>query len=155
TVTIVVRPLASAAGTTITDTAAVSGTLDDTDAMNNTATTSTAIIAAPSPMADLAVTGAGAPASGDIGSDWTITLTVTNRGPAPASGVTLVNPLPAGVQFVSTSGGTFDPGRQVITVPLGALKPGSSATVTLVLRPTAAGTITDTATATGTESDPD
>jgi uncharacterized repeat protein (TIGR01451 family) len=157
TLTLIVH-VGAAQTTGLSNTATVSSTTPDPNPGNNTVSATTVIQGTPpgaAALADLAVTGAGAPASVGIGGDWTITLTVTNRGPAPASGVTLVNPLPAGVEFVSTSGGTFDSGRQVIAVPFGALETGSSATVTLVLRPTAAGTITDTATATANESDPD
>jgi uncharacterized repeat protein (TIGR01451 family) len=80
---------------------------------------------------------------------------VTNNGPAAATGVTLTDPLPTNVTFVSAtpSTGTCIPSTAV-TCNLGSLANGASATVTLVVQPTANGTVTNTASVTANESDP-
>ncbi|HEX2071414.1 MAG TPA: isopeptide-forming domain-containing fimbrial protein [Thermoleophilaceae bacterium] len=52
------------------------------------------------PAADLGVTKS-APASADAGGQIEYSLEVTNNGPSPATGVTLTDTLPVGVQFVS------------------------------------------------------
>ena len=64
TATIVVRPDAAAAGTTITNTAKVTSTVSDPDAADNTATATTAIVAASAGSADLAVTDRRGPRPG-------------------------------------------------------------------------------------------
>ena len=53
--------------------------------------------------ADLSITKGDASGSGDGGSSLTYTLTVHNGGPDAAAAVTVSDPLPAGVTFVSAS----------------------------------------------------
>ena len=49
------------------------------------------------------------PATATVGQPLMYTITVTNLGPSPATGLTLRDTLPAGVQFVSTDRGLLDP----------------------------------------------
>jgi uncharacterized repeat protein (TIGR01451 family) len=58
-----------------------------------------------------------------------MTVRVTNKGPAAATGLTVHVPLPRGLAYVSHSGGAYDPGIGVWTV--GGLEP--SATDVLVV----------------------
>jgi uncharacterized repeat protein (TIGR01451 family) len=109
-------------------------------------------LAAPPIGADLALSGT-APASVASGQNVTYTLTVTNNGTAGATNVTLTDTLPAGVKFVSASGGVT-PVNGVLTFNLGNLAVGASAGVTFVVTPTAAGTLIDLPTVKGNQADP-
>src|SRR5262249_61308811 len=79
-----------------------------------------------------------------VGSPLTYTLTVHNNGPDTSTGVSLSDPLPAGVTFVSTSTtqGTCT-GTTTLTCALGTLANGASATVTIVVTPNNTGTLTN------------
>lgn len=79
-----------------------------------------------------------APKDRFIGLAVTQTLTVTNKGDAPARNTVLTDTLPPQLQFVSASdGGTFAGG--VATWQLGTLEPGAAKKVTLVAKAVAAG----------------
>jgi uncharacterized repeat protein (TIGR01451 family) len=99
---------------------------------------------------DLALTIAADPQPAVVGQPLTYTLTVRNAGGA-ASGVTLSDTLPAGVTFVSAPGCAFAGGK--VTCALGALAAGASASVTIVVTPSAAGDLATTASATAVEAD--
>ena len=146
TVSIVVTPTTVGA---ITNVAEVSSNEGDSDTGNNTATETTTV----SPAADLSLTKTDSPYPLLLGSDLAYGFTVRNGGPSEATGVILTDTLPAGVRFVSGSAGCEDSGGTV-TCPIGTLGRGDSAAVNLVIRPTAAGTITNTASVTGNEGDP-
>jgi uncharacterized repeat protein (TIGR01451 family) len=74
-------------------------------------------------------------------------ITVTNTGDAPAAQTVLVDPLPAGTEFLSASdGGRLADGR--VTWNLGTLQPQASKKVTLKLKPVRKGVVRNTATAT-------
>ena len=106
---------------------------------------------------DLAINMTGSPDPVSVGQNLTYTMTVTNNGPNDSSGSTVVDTLPAGVTYVSSSGGTFDLGTNTVTFNDGPLANGSSTTLTIVVQPTSAvaGTmITNTATVTSNEGDP-
>ncbi|MBX6313982.1 MAG: DUF11 domain-containing protein, partial [Isosphaeraceae bacterium] len=107
----------------------------------------------PAANADVSVVVTAAPNPATAGQDVTFTITVTNAGPAPAPDVRLTGTLPAGVTFISATGGVT-PVAGVLTFNLGTLAGGAGATVTLVVRPTAAGSITSTATVTVGVTDP-
>lgn len=106
--------------------------------------------------ADLAVTKQDSPDPVFVGNSLTYTIPVTNNGPFPATGVTLIDTLPAGVTFVSSnsSQGSCTETGGVVTCILGNLANGASATVEIVVTPTANGTITNTASVSGNELDP-
>jgi uncharacterized repeat protein (TIGR01451 family) len=108
--------------------------------------------AAPVTAPDLALSGT-APTSVTLGSNLTESFKVTNNGTAGATGVTLTDTLPAGVQFVLATGG-ITPVNGVVTFSLGSLAPGASASVTIVVTPTAAGALSDTAIVGMDQSDP-
>jgi uncharacterized repeat protein (TIGR01451 family) len=113
------------------------------------------------PQADLSVTKADSPDPVALKGNVTYTVTITNSGPATATGVTLVDQLPDAV-FVSatTTQGTClrdGKGRRdgTVTCDLGSLASGSSATVTIVVTTTRGGTIVNTATVRANEPDAD
>ena len=113
---------------------------------------------ATAPTADLAVALSAAPDPVAAGQDLTYTITTKNNGPAPATNIVLTDfPLPANVQFVSTSAGAFDAANNRVVASLGSLPVGGMATVMIVVPPTAAaiGTIlSNTVAVTAAETDP-
>jgi uncharacterized repeat protein (TIGR01451 family) len=80
-----------------------------------------------------------------IGARLTNIITVGNSGPLPATGVTLTNPLPAGLGFVSAmpSQGVCGHAAGVVTCLLDTIAGGASATVTIVTIPTVGGMLTN------------
>ena len=106
--------------------------------------------------ADLSIAKADAPDPVLVGQALTYTLTVTNNGPSPATGVTLSDTLPDGVTFGSAtpSQGSCSPSGGTVSCNLGSLASGASATVKIVVTPTAAGQLSNTASTRGSEADP-
>jgi uncharacterized repeat protein (TIGR01451 family) len=106
--------------------------------------------------ADISVTKTVSPTSITPPGDLTYTVTVNNAGPNTATGVTVTDTLPAQLSFVSAvaSQGVCT-GVSTITCSLGSITMGGSATVTIVGHATSAGgAIVNTATATGSFTDP-
>jgi uncharacterized repeat protein (TIGR01451 family)/CSLREA domain-containing protein len=106
--------------------------------------------------ADLAVTLAATPAQLKLGEPITYTATVTNKGPNPATGVSLANALPAGATLVSakaSSGSCTTTGA--IVCSLGTLADQAKATVTVVATATKAGTLSDSVSVKALQIDPD
>jgi len=93
-----------------------------------------------------------------IGSPLTYTLLITNTGPLLATGVTLTDSLPGSVQLipggVDTSQGSCA-GTSDIVCNVGSIPSSGIVTVTLAVTPTLTGLITNTASVTGNEHDPD
>jgi large repetitive protein len=121
---------------------------------NNTPTST--VVTPVRPAADLAVAKAVSDPNPPPGVPFNYVLTVTNAGPSTGTGVTVSDPLPLGTAFVSVvaiSQGTYNAGTGVWTV--GAVASGASAQLTLsVIRASTPPTITNTATVSGTEFDP-
>jgi uncharacterized repeat protein (TIGR01451 family) len=95
----------TAAGTAINETASVSSAVGDSNPTNNTAVASDVVATAT--QADLVVSNSASPTSLSAGSDVTYTQTVTNNGPAVATGATFTEAIPANMNF------------QSITIPTG------------------------------------
>lgn len=108
--------------------------------------------------ADVAVTASG-PATAQIGGPVTETFMVTDNGPAPATGVVLTDALPAGTSyFNSTSSQGGCSGTSTVTCDLGVLNSSqtggaTSVTVTITVIPSAAGSLTDSASVTSGTTD--
>ena len=106
------------------------------------------VVVSPSPAPDLALGMAVVPSNAVAGLPITLTLRVTNVGPQNASAVYLVNPLPAGAEFLSAtvSQGAWSFTNGVFAAELGAFAPGATASAALTLAFTSGGSHLDTAT---------
>lgn len=111
---------------------------------------------APNDVADLSVTKTDEPDPVTVGAALTYTLVVTDNGPQEATNVVLEDRMPAQSDFVSATStvGKCDEKGTRVTCQLGNLAKGATATVTIVVRPTKAGTIDNTATVDSVETDP-
>jgi uncharacterized repeat protein (TIGR01451 family) len=141
---------AATASGTLADRASTSMAQTDPTPGDNSITLTTAVASHTAP--DLAVSGTG-PRSGTVGTHVTYTVTATNNGTASSTGVTLVDTLPAGVTFVSDTGGV-KPVNGVLTFAIGELAAGARVSVTIVVTPTAAGTLANTASVNMNQIDP-
>jgi uncharacterized repeat protein (TIGR01451 family) len=153
------------AGTSLTNTAVVSGGGEPASATGNNTATDPATLGQGS--ADLGVTKSGGMAGLTPGGNITYTVTLTNNGPNTALTVVLNDPIPVNTTFVSAA--SSNPSFAITQPAVGSGPPasvsfsiasfgvGSSATFTLVVRlnPTAtAGSITNVASATSSTPDP-
>jgi uncharacterized repeat protein (TIGR01451 family) len=106
---------------------------------------------------DLSVTERVDRATARVGDRLTYTVEVRNAGPDSATGVTLSDPLPAGLALASASGpaGACS-GAPQLTCALGALGAGEAAVVTVIARATQTGEVANvvTASSAGTDLDP-
>ncbi|MCA1634493.1 MAG: DUF11 domain-containing protein, partial [Acidobacteria bacterium] len=107
------------------------------------------------PSVDLSITKTDSPDPVVAGNNLTYAITATNNGPDAATGVAVTDALPAGVTFVSAtpSQGACS-GTSTVNCALGSLANGASATVSIVVTASTAGTLTNTATVTGIRPDP-
>jgi uncharacterized repeat protein (TIGR01451 family) len=110
----------------------------------NTANNSASATETPQ-QADLAVMKTVSNATPNVDDVITYTVTLTNHGPDAATGVSISEPIPTGLGFVSatTSAGTYDSGTGVWTV--GTLHDGASAVLTVEVRVNSATAQTNTA----------
>ncbi len=140
----VVSPLTSGS---ITSSATATLTESDPNSANNTSTFTSTVVQGP----NLVVTTSVTPSTVGVGSTATITYVVTNASTTVSANVVNVTaPLSsnATVVSVSSSQGSAITADGMLTASIGTLAPGASATINLVLSPTATGTILTTATAT-------
>jgi uncharacterized repeat protein (TIGR01451 family) len=150
TVTIVVTPNSSG---TITNSASVSASTTDPSSSNNSDTADTTVAAG---SADLSITKADSPDPATVGGRLTYALTVVNGGPDDAPDVNVSDALPSSVTFVSAtpSQGSCSQSAGTVTCSLGAISNSGDSTVTIVVTPNSAGTITNGASVSASTSDP-
>ncbi len=150
TITVIVRPLATGL---LSTTATVSAKDPDPNISNNSATTTTLVTP---PAAELALALADAPDPTIVGGPLTYTVSVTNNGPAVATGVTVTNLLPISVNVLSVtpSQGSVTVSANTVVCNFGALAVGANASATIQVRPTAPGTLVATATVRALQADP-
>ena len=106
---------------------------------------------------DLALTKTDSPDPVAVGDNLVYTITVTNNSPDEATSVTVTDTLPSEAAYVSASSGQGSciESEGTVSCELDNMAGGATATVTIVVKSTAAGTITNTASVTGNEEDPD
>ena len=104
--------------------------------------------------ADMSLTGTVAPNPGTVGQPETFTFTVNNAGPTSATNVMFTDSQPSNVTVnsVTPSQGSCS-GTTTITCNLGSV-PDGQATVTIVVTPHSAGTLTTPASVSAAEPDP-
>ena len=102
---------------------------------------------------DLTKTANPSPAM--VGQNLTYTITVKNTGLDTAQAVTVSDPLPTSMTFgsVGATQGDCSQVNGLVTCHVGALTKGATATVTIVVTPTAQGSISNTAFANGANRD--
>lgn len=112
--------------------------------------------ATPAASADLSMVKSDSPDPVVQGQNLTYTLTVANAGPAAATQVVVNDSLPSGVSLISAtpSQGSCT-GTAEVTCQLGTINAGQSATITIVVRVLAAGTLVNGASVTSAVADPD
>jgi len=136
--------------------ARVSSDTFDNNSSNDLAHTDTSVIV----QSSLSLTKTATPNPATAGTPLSYQITVSNGGPSTATDVSLSDPLPAGVLFMSTGGvGTcgFQTNTNTVTCTLPDIDPGGSDVVfiyTTIKSSTLPGPMTNTATATGAGSAP-
>jgi uncharacterized repeat protein (TIGR01451 family)/uncharacterized delta-60 repeat protein len=136
---------------TITNSAVVSSVSTDLNAEDDSAYAVTTVT---DPSADLRLALSGNADPIYTGYNLVYSLTVSNQGPATAPALAIVDTLPPSVSFVSASPGGVYANNKVTFANLGNLGSGAKATVTITVKPNAAGTLTNTATASSSVTDP-
>ena len=138
-------------------------TLNRTDIYQTTTVTNTylttqvyELVGTPSNVsqADLSLNVSAAPDPVGMGSNLVYSLTVSNAGPDAATGVVISNQLPAGVNFVSATGGAT-PSGGVLLLNLGSLTNGAVTNAQVIVQPTVAGRLTNSFQVLANETDPD
>ena len=130
-------------GTSFTNTVAGTTTYTETNLANNGDFVTT-FIGAP----DLAIVKSG-PASVDAGDTFTYTLTYSNAGTINATGVEIVDQLPAGVTFVTETTASAVVANGQITWTVGALNVGAGSSIEVAVTAINAGDWVNTATISG------
>lgn len=156
TLTLVTTVAAGTSGT-IQNSATVGHSGTDGNEANSSGSTEPLPVESAQAEADLSVTKATAATAAVAGTNITYTITVANAGPATATNVVVNDTLPAGLAFVSAtpSQGSCNASSPV-ACNLGSIASGGTATISLVARVTAtSGTISNTATVSAAEADPD
>ncbi|MBB5871858.1 putative repeat protein (TIGR01451 family) [Allocatelliglobosispora scoriae] len=97
------------------------------------------------PTVDIAVTKSVDQPSIRVGHQAVFTITASNKGPFGATTVTLLDPIPSLLAYVSSSAtkGSYDPGSAQWTI--GGLAVGQSVSLTLTVRALGVGTVSNTA----------
>jgi uncharacterized repeat protein (TIGR01451 family) len=145
--TIVVRPTAAAGGTSLHDEVTIAGSEADADTGNDKATLDTPV----SKTDDLSVSFAATPDPVRINTPLTYTIKVTNIGLDASTDSALTVPLSPDVSFASATadnGAWVGPSGGAIGGDLGAISPGATVTVRIIVIPrrAAIGTLTASAT---------
>jgi uncharacterized repeat protein (TIGR01451 family) len=123
------------------------GSTDDITVLLNTS---------PASGADLSIVHASAsPESVGIGMNLTYSIDALNEGPQDASEVMLADQLAGGTSFVSAtpSQGSCSHANRIVTCNFGSLASAFDATVSVVVTPTATGTITNSVSVLGAQQD--
>lgn len=107
----------------VDNTATATGDVSGGDVVSDEASVSTAIESV-----DLAIVKTG-PASGELGQQMVFTIVVTNNSAVVANNVTVIDPTPAGLTFLSNSGACTTP----FPCALGSMAAGETRTITATM----------------------
>jgi uncharacterized repeat protein (TIGR01451 family) len=151
----VTASVASSVTGRVTNTATVTSDTADPSPANNTSTTTV-----PSEgVADLSIGKSASTSTVGPGGQVLYTLVIANHGPGDATGVTVTDTPPAGLvpQSANPAQGTCEIVGGRVSCALGALAAGGSTQVLVTAQtaPGAFGSLTNTATVTGDQTDPD
>ena len=137
----------------ITNTATKTG---ETESDLNTANDSSSVTLNGGTLADLALSKTASQEPVSAGTSFVYTIVVVNNGPATATGVTVTDDLTAvGVTLtLATASQGSCSGNPVVSCSLGTIQSGGSATITLDVTKTASGSISNVASVTANEPDP-
>ena len=154
--------LGNTPGTTITNTANINvpcSSANDPNCANNSAATSV-VVASPT-QADVAITKTANPDPVNQGTNLQYTLQITNNGPAAAQGVTVSDPIPGEVIFVSVSTTqgtcTYTASTTTVSCSIGSVSVGGLVLITINVNANtfSSSTLsTNTATVSATTGDP-
>ncbi len=141
-------------GTNITDTATATAANIVPSITTNTASAS--VVVANANSADMAIVKTGTPNPVTEGTPLTYTLAVTNNGPASATNVTVTDTLPSVVTYLSvtTTQGSCSEAGGTVTCLLGTMANAATATVSILTLPNAPGIVSNTATVSSDQTDP-
>jgi len=142
------------AGTNITDTATSTASNIVTGISSNTA--SATVVVASASSADMAIVNTAIPNPVTEGTTLTYTLNVTNNGPASATNVTVTDMLPSGVTYLSstTTQGSCSESGGMVNCQLGTMANAGTATVTILTIAGQPAIVSDVATVTADQTDP-
>lgn len=132
--TVTLRAGPALAGQPLTNSASVTTTTADPVPANNDDSVGVTV----GERVDLALQKSVTPGSVVAGDSATYTLVVTNDGPSAATGVTLSDPLPEGLQIdgiVPSQGSCSPPSSSALECELGTIAAGAAAQVLLTVRP--------------------
>jgi len=142
----------------ITNEASVSGNEVDPVPGNNTVFESTQVDAGPVPsVADLSIRKDANQSRPRVGSTLGYTITVTNNGPANATGIVIVDTLPSSVSFAGSQECSSDgaPVGGTVTCNIDSIVNGGAKSVSISVKLNSKGTIENRVTVSGNEQDPD
>jgi uncharacterized repeat protein (TIGR01451 family) len=107
------------------------------------------------PIIDLAITKRVNQSQVNTGDTVLYTITASNNGPSAATGVSVSDDLPAGLEYVkaTTSQGTVSASNGIVTANIGTLPVGATATITVTAKATLVGKVVNTATVKGNETE--
>src|SRR5579871_3307295 len=145
---------ATAEATQISDSVSVSSAVTDPNSTNNSAT-ATDIVGVIS-HADMAIVKTATPNPVTDGTPLTYTLTVTNNGPGSGTNVTVTDTLPSVMTYLSStsSQGSCSEAGGTVTCLLGTMTSTATATVTILTVPQQPGVVSNTATVSADQTDP-
>jgi uncharacterized delta-60 repeat protein/uncharacterized repeat protein (TIGR01451 family) len=95
--------------------------------------------------ADAGISMKASPSPASVSNNVTFVIAVTNYGPSPSAGVTVMDALPSGAAFVSATGGSYTTNGGVLTWTVGSLATNAGTALSIVVRPNATGFITNSA----------
>jgi uncharacterized repeat protein (TIGR01451 family) len=141
-------------GAPFNDTASISASNPDPNTANNSATVTGSVVNI-NPNADLAVNISG-PSSANEGDMVTYNITVTNAGPASATGVSLTDTLGSILNFKSatTGQGTFSVSGGVVTFTVGTIASGGTVNASVTAQALEDGSTSNNASVTSSSPDP-